>query len=92
MAAIVSGQDRWQRDGLAWPHRRRHRRSAGVQDRGGLVGSTYARFAHFVRGRAPSAPICKAAGAGSATIRSALSVLALLGLLAFQVSTGLFAQ
>ncbi len=57
----------------------------------GLVGSTYARFARFVRGPAAIRAYLRGEwqGLGHNPL-GALSVLALLGLLAFQVGTGLF--
>ena len=59
----------------------------------GLVGSTYARFAHFVRGPGAIRAYLQGRwrGVGHNPL-GALSVLALLGLLAFQVSTGLFSN
>ena len=59
----------------------------------GVVGSTYARFAHFVRG--PSAIKAYLAGAWKGVGHNplgALSVLALLTLMIAQASTGLFAN
>ncbi|MCB1900036.1 cytochrome b/b6 domain-containing protein [Cognatazoarcus halotolerans] len=59
----------------------------------GLVGSTYARFANFVRGPGAIRAYLQGRwkGVGHNPL-GALSVLALLGLLVFQVSTGLFAN
>ena len=59
----------------------------------GLVGSTYARFGHFVRGPGAIRAYLQGRwkGVGHNPL-GALSVLALLGLLVFQVSTGLFAN
>lgn len=57
----------------------------------GFAGSTYARFASFVRGPAAIRAYLRGEwhGVGHNPL-GALSVLALLGLLAFQVGTGLF--
>lgn len=57
----------------------------------GFAGSTYARFASFVRGPAVIRTYLRGEwhGVGHNPL-GALSVLALLGLLAFQVGTGLF--
>ncbi len=59
----------------------------------GFVGSTYARFAQFVRGPAAIRAYLKGEwrGQGHNPI-GALSVLALLGVLAAQAATGLFAN
>ncbi len=59
----------------------------------GFVGSTYARFAHFVRGPAAIAAYLKGRwhGVGHNPL-GALSVIALLTLLFAQVTTGLFAN
>lgn len=59
----------------------------------GFVGSTYARFAQFVRGPAAIHAYLKSEwrGQGHNPI-GALSVLALLGALALQAATGLFAN
>ncbi|QID18931.1 cytochrome B [Nitrogeniibacter mangrovi] len=59
----------------------------------GFVGSTYARFGHFVRGPGAIAAYIKGQwrGIGHNPL-GALSVLALLGLLAAQALTGLFAN
>lgn len=57
----------------------------------GVVGSTYSRFATFVRGPAAIGAYLKGrwCGAGHNPL-GALSVLGLLGMLAFQTGTGLF--
>lgn len=59
----------------------------------GFVGSTYARFATFVRGPASVLAYLRGAwhGPGHSPL-GALSVLALLGLLSAQAATGLFAN
>lgn len=59
----------------------------------GLVGSTYARFAHFVRGPGAIRAYLRGQwqGVGHNPL-GALSVLALLGLFGFQAVTGLFAN
>jgi cytochrome b len=59
----------------------------------GVVGSTYARFSHFVRGPGSIVDYLRGRwrGAGHNPL-AALSVLALLGVLAFQSVTGLFAN
>lgn len=59
----------------------------------GVIGSTYARFAHFVRG--PGAVRDYLAGRWTGAGHNplgALSVLALLGVITFQVTTGLFSN
>ncbi|MDP1653146.1 MAG: cytochrome b/b6 domain-containing protein [Rhodocyclaceae bacterium] len=59
----------------------------------GFVGSTYARFVQFVRGPATIAAYLRGAWQGQGhNPLGALSVLALLGILAAQAATGLFAN